>query len=677
MTLQRISLHTPLRRGERRVRIALLGLPGAGTSTLFEAVRSTAPQHGTLNGDRPYQTCTVQIGLDEAQVVDLPSVESLHHLYDGDLGVLQYLLWGNAPPPVTAHESATVPAQLEHPDCIIQVIDATNLARHLELTLELSHMGVPVILAVNRMDEVRHKGQWLNLAALGQALGMPVVPVVATHGQGIAELFRTALESARQGICPLPQSSSSHLARALQSLSVALHDPAFYQGFRVPHPLLVMLFAGEHAFFERELQQHFAERLPALHAVRAQAAQALPRALPEEIHADRHHRAALLEEMVHRAVPTHSGPGWQQRVDSFLLHPRWGLVGCLAVFAAVLFVVFEVSGWIDAQTTQRLATLASAWQPESTTGVLTRAVVDALVGLVGIVVPYMLPLVLLLIVMEESGLMHRVAFVVDRAFHHIGLHGGVAVPFLLGLGCNVPAISAVARMSRGREQMIASLLLSFVPCSARSAIILAIAGRYLGVAGVVGIYALTLLLIAVLGRLLARSGHADAGPGQLQEIPPYRWPKASMLTLETWDRTRDILTIVTPLLVVGSVLLALLSHLGADQAVNWALTPITHWWLGLPVALGIPLLFGVLRKELSLLMLYQALGTQDVAQALTTTQIVSLLLFLNFYVPCVSTFAVMLKTLGRRQAAFSLALSVGVALVLALLGRVLGTTLGW
>ena len=130
-------------------------------------------------------------------------------------------------------------------------------------------------------------------------------------------------------------------------------------------------------------------------------------------------------------------------------------------------------------------------------------------------------------------------------------------------------------------------------------------------------------------------------------------------------------------MVVGSVLLALLSHLGADQAVNWALTPITHWWLGLPVALGIPLLFGVLRKELSLLMLYQALGTQDVAQALTTTQIVSLLLFLNFYVPCVSTFAVMLKTLGRRQAAFSLALSVGVALVLALLGRVLGTTLGW
>jgi ferrous iron transport protein B len=138
---------------------------------------------------------------------------------------------------------------------------------------------------------------------------------------------------------------------------------------------------------------------------------------------------------------------------------------------------------------------------------------------------------------------------------------------------------------------------------------------------------------------------------------------------ETWLRTSDILTIVTPLLVGGSVILALLSHWGADSAINIALTPLTVWWLGLPLALGLPLLFGVLRKELSLLMIFQALGTQELDTVLSTAQIATLLVFLIFYVPCVSTFAVMLKTMGAKQAWGSVGLSVGVALALALVAR--------
>jgi len=243
------------------------------------------------------------------------------------------------------------------------------------------------------------------------------------------------------------------------------------------------------------------------------------------------------------------------------------------------------------------------------------------------------------------------------------LHGGVAVPFLLGLGCNVPAISAAARTSSGRERVIASVLITFVPCSARSAIILAIAGKYLGVGGVIGIYALTMVLIAVMGRLLSRQ-QREVGPGQVQEIPAYTLPHWRVMLRETWLRTSDILTIVTPLLVGGSVVLALLSHVGADGVINTLLTPLTTWWLGLPLALGLPLLFGVLRKELSLLMIFQALGTQEIGAVLNPVQITTLLVFLTFYVPCVSTFAVMYKTLGRKEAWFSVSLSVGVALLL-------------
>jgi len=140
---------------------------------------------------------------------------------------------------------------------------------------------------------------------------------------------------------------------------------------------------------------------------------------------------------------------------------------------------------------------------------------------------------------------------------------------------------------------------------------------------------------------------------------------------ETWARTEDIVTIVTPLLVGGSVLLALLHHVGADAGINALFTPVTAWWLGLPVVLGVPILFGVLRKELSLLMIYQALGTFEVGTVLDWVQITTFLLFLTFYIPCVSTFAVMLKTIGRRDALVSVALSVAVALLVSGVVRLL------
>ncbi len=129
-----ITLHTPLLRSERRLRIALVGLPGAGKTILFNAVSSTAPQTGELtNTHRVYRACTVQIGLDEARVIDLPSLRSLHHLQDDELGTLKYLLWGNDRPPVTAHEPGAPPAPFAPPDLIVQVVDATNLQSHLSV----------------------------------------------------------------------------------------------------------------------------------------------------------------------------------------------------------------------------------------------------------------------------------------------------------------------------------------------------------------------------------------------------------------------------------------------------------------------------------------------------------------------------------------------------------------
>lgn len=658
-----IPLRTPLFRGERRLRIALVGLPNSGKSTLFQAVSSVAFHSGELAGThRPYRECAVQIGFDEAHVIDLPSIHSLHHLPHDELVTLKYLLWGDEPPPVSVHEPGGPPAPFAPPDVIIQVADATDLQRHLELTLELSQLGRPMVLALNRVDEARDKGLHIGSKALNKQLGVPVVPTVALMGHGISELFATAVEAVREQTCPLPQPASRHICESLRPLSRALNRPDLRAAFRVPQSLLLMQVAANDRYFMQEMRQHFPALLPELRRLRAEAQQKLPRPLAEELHADRHHRAASLFEAVTRVGAPSEGRGWRYWLDELFLHPHWGLLGSLAVFAAVLFVVFEVSTWVDAMTSAKLIAWISAWHPHSTSGIIARAVMDGLIGLVGIVVPYMIPLVLLLVALEESGIMQRIAFVVDRGFHRLGLHGGVAVPFLLGLGCNVPAISAAARTTRGRERVIASLLITFVPCSARSAIILALAGKYLGGLGVFVIFMLSIIVIALLGHVLALR-FRDTGPGHVQEIPPYALPDWHSLISNTWARTSDVLTIVTPLLVGGSVVLALLSHVGADRVINTLFTPVTNWWLGLPVALGVPILFGILRKELSLLMIYQALGTFDIGDYLDWVQIMTFLIFLTFYFPCVSTFAVMLKSIGRKEALFSVSLSVGVALL--------------
>jgi ferrous iron transport protein B len=652
-------------RGARQPRVALIGQPRAGKSRIFRAASSTAVHHERLAGVGPaYRECQVEVGLDQISLVDLPPVDTLHTLRGEMPVVLKYLLWGDHWPTIARHEAHQPESAFAAPDVLLLVMDATALERDLELALELAQIGKPMVIALNRMDEARAKRLFINVRALADRLGAPVVPTVAHMGIGLADLFGAVVRAAREKRAPVPQPPSPHIAAQLPGIAGIVAQADVATAFAIPATFLVMQLAENDDYFAEELRCHFPRQHSALLGARAAASAVLPRPLADEVHADRHHRAALLYEAVTRPGGGVAQPRWQRWADELFLHPRWGFAGTLTIFALVLFFVFEVSAFLDGHTVARLIEWAEPWQPTDTFGVVARAVLDGCIGLMGIVIPYMIPLVLLLVFLEESGIMHRVAFVVDRGFHQLGLHGGVALPFLMGLGCNVPALAATAAVTHGRDRTVAALLITFLPCSARSAILLALGGKYLGGLGVFGLFILAPIVVSLIGKLLKRR-YPETTPGMIQQIPSYALPSLHALLTNTWERSRDIVTIVLPLLVAGSVVLALLSHFGADRWINLALTPITSWWLGLPAVLGVPILFGVLRKELSLLMVFQALGTQEIDTRLDTTQIATFLAFLTFYVPCVSTFAMMLKLLGRREAVFSLVLSVGAALAVA------------
>jgi len=664
-----VPLQGPSLRGSRRPRVAIVGHAGVGKHSIFRAASSTATHHERLAGIGPaYEECLVEVGLDQISLVALPSTDSFHHLDDDAAVVLKYLLWGDRWPAIARHEAHQPEHSFAAPDVLLVVLDATALARGLELAQELMALGKPMVFALNRMDEARARRQFINVQSLSAKLGAPVVPTVAHMGLGLADLFQAAVRAARTpgaartkaAACP----ASPHIQAQLSGIAAIARDPDVAAAFATPESLLTLQLAENDDYFAQELLAHFPARHAELVAARAAADAALPRPLAEEIHADRHHRAALCHEEVTRPGQEGEQPRWQRWADDLFLHPRWGFVGTLAVFALVLFFVFEVSAVLDSLTVARLVEWAEPWRPTTLTGVLARAVVEGFIGLAGIVIPYMIPLVLLLVFLEETGIMHRVAFVVDRGFHRLGLHGGVALPFLMGLGCNVPALAATAAVTQGRDRTVAALLITFLPCSARSAIILAVGGKYLGGLGVFGLFMLAPIVVSLVGKLLKRR-YPETTPGMIQQIPAYAMPTLRAVLVNTWARSRDIVTIVLPLLVAGSIVLALLEHYGADAWINFFLTPVTVWWLGLPLVLGVPILFGVLRKELSLLMIFQALGTQELSGVLDTVQIATFLVFLTFYVPCVSTFAMMLKLLGRREALYSVALSVGVALVIA------------
>ena len=260
----------------------------------------------------------------------------------------------------------------------------------------------------------------------------------------------------------------------------------------------------------------------------------------------------------------------------------------------------------------------------------------------------------------------------DTFMHRIGLHGKSVSLFILGFGCNVPAIMSTRILGSRRDRIITSLLIPFIPCSARTTIILALVAFYLGPLWALGFYLFNMILVALLGRLITLFFKTPS-PGLILEIPSLKTPSLKSMMSKTYLQLRSFLQFAWPVLVLGSIILGLFQYLNFDRVINLILSPLVEKGLGLPRELGVTLVFGFLRKELSLVMMLQALGVtyQNLMAVISKEQLIVFTVFISFFIPCLSTVAVLWKEVGRKVAFLSMGLNTAVAVVLGFLARLI------
>jgi ferrous iron transport protein B len=631
-----------------------IGQPNCGKSTLFNSIAGPKAETSNFPGTSIKHTHSrVNIKGRLLSIVDLPGAYSLCPSDPAEQVVLTHLFG-------------------EKPDLVINVVDASILGRSLELTLELVELGYPMVVALNMMDVAERKGIKIDTAKLEKLLGVPVIPTIAAFGRGVKELLDRAFSVIEGGQSITPPNWSRDVEDKILELA---------ESFPPEFPVVSNKRFTAIKLVEIEglgCGEFLGEVMPSLKATldRVRGDLEERRAVPayEIIAAERHHLAMkLFEDTSH--VFRGKRMTWDKKVDAVLMHPVMGYLILTAVFLLFFLIIFKVGNPLENLLLAPFTRLKIGLSSVLGGGLLfhlAEGLIQGVGGGVAIVLPYFLPLLLLMSALEDIGYLSRAGFLLDAFMHRIGLHGKSVSPFILGFGCNVPAIVATRILESRKDRILTALLIPFIPCSARTTIILALVAFYLGPFWALGFYLVNLVVVALLGWVISLF-MKEVSPGLILEIPSLKWPVARHILRKTWVQVLAFVKFAWPLLIGGSLVLSLLTYFGADKVINTMLSPLVAKALGLPQELGVTLVFGFLRKELSLIMMLQALGVDyhNVLTAITKEQIMVFTVFINFFIPCLSTFAILWKEIGRKWAFVSAGLSVAVAVLLSWIARLL------
>ncbi len=626
------------------IRIALVGQPNCGKSTLFNQLVGYRAQTSNFPGTTvEFLNAEVVYGGYRLQITDLPGIYSLLGTEPAERVTLNYLLL--------------------HPvDVIVNIIDSSVLSRSLELTLELTTLQKPLVLVLNMKDEAEKKGLKIDIQRLEKLLGIDIVETVATQGKGIDQVIKNIFcARVPNKILTLPKideiienNLKKSVKKIRESYPTIIEETAKILAIADSDGHLGLLDGK----IKKEMQDAFYK--------------AMGNSLPWiYIHEMKHKLAMEIFEESVKVVHAKRGKSFGYLLDSLVMNQYIGPVIALSILLFIFFLVQKVGGFLSEIFSipfQIFGDQISNFIKNDFLRNMTQSVLDGLESGIGIVFPYFIPFILLLSFLEDIGYLARLAFVTDYFLHSIGLHGKSVVPFILGYGCNVPAVFSTRIIESDRERITTAFLVPFVPCSARLSIIFALSNLFLGFKFAFLLFILNILIVATLGKLSTFFYKSEVSDFIL-EIPPYRAPSIKGLLSKTWFKLKDFILFAWPIIIGGSILLNLIQYIGLDRIINNSLSLFTKGILNLDPRLGTVLIFGILRKELALIMASEALNTPITlfANVLTHKQIAVFVTFITFYTPCLSTILALWKETGISKTLIQILVSLTLATALSIL----------
>lgn len=656
--------------------LALAGNQNSGKTTLFNVLTGSNQHVGNFPGVTVEKKVGQLKDLKEVSLVDLPGIYSLS--------------------PYTSEEVVTRDFILqEHPNLIINIVDATNIERNLYLTLQLMELQVPMVIALNMMDEVVQSGNSIDTERLSKQLGVPIVPISAARKQGINELIRTIKKMLKHPVAVLkPDFCSGEVHRAIHAIAHIIEDHAK----QCDYPLrfaATKLVEGD-SVMQQKLSLHDDD----IHII-----EDIVKSMEHALNVDRDAALAdmrycyiesICKDSVCKVQETY-GQQRSEKIDRWLTHKYLGIPIFILIMLFIFYITFSVIGgalqeWlemgIEAFTEQFSILLnnigISNWLHE----LLINGVCNG-VGSVLSFLPIIVILFFFLSLLEDSGYMARVAFVMDRSLRRIGLSGRSFVPMLIGFGCSVPAIMAARTLSSERDRKMTILLTPFMSCSAKLPIYGMITAAFFpdhAALILISVYLLGILVAILSGLLLKQTVFQGDCVPFVMELPAYRIPAAKSVLLHMWEKAKDFLHRAFTIIFIASILIWFL------QSFDWQLNYISDSSASILASLGsalarvfaplgfndwraaTALLSGVTAKESvvsTLSVLTQgndAALAQMLPQIFTPLSAYAFLAFTVLYMPCIAAFAATKRELGSwRDALLTVGYQTVAAYVVALL----------
>ena len=623
---------------------ALAGNQNCGKTTLFNALTGSNQHVGNFPGVTVDQKAGVIKGTDH-QVVDLPGIYSIRPYTQEEIVTRDFILKSK-------------------PDAIINIVDATNIERNLYLTLQLLTLQVPTVIALNMMDELVGNGGSVDVQKMSEALGVPVVPISAAKNQGITELVDTLIDTASRRVTPKVQDfcPEGPVHRCIHAVCHIIEDHA--QRVNIARRFCAMkLIEGEQDFFDAlELSQNEKELIE--HTIIE---------MEHETGLDRNAALAdmrynFIEKVCNQCVVKAKESKEHRRsmqIDKVLTHRIFAIPLFIAIMGLVFFLTFNVVGAflsdVMAYAIDGLTILADrALTAYGINPVVHSLIIDGIFAGVGSVVSF-LPLIVTLFfflsILEDSGYMARVAFVMDKLLRKIGLSGRSFVPMLVGFGCSVPAIMATRTLSSNRDRKMTILLTPFMSCSAKIPIYTLFAAAFFPGHELLVMLALYFggILVGILVALVLKNTAFKGNPVPfVMELPNYRFPSAKSVVLLMWEKAKDFLTRAFTVIFMATVIIWFM------QTFDTRLNVVENSADSILAALGrlvspifAPLGFGDWRMVTALVSGFTAkeavvstfgvilgVSTEQLGAALhslfTTASAASFLAFCLLYTPCVA-----------------------------------------